>query len=170
MVKVLDSYEVNQDTALIKSAKHFEYQTIVYERGQTLYVKQTPLKIIKNACIEGGASYDGRRQSVTKKIGVQQKVPIPIDPIYNIYACPTASPKQFECSWIFYHHVKTIESITAITDTYRSIITLTNNQQIPMEESFNLLEKQMQRTAYCIMKFSNIHNQEIRKVHYTSVI
>lgn len=68
--KILSSYEITKDTLALLPARNMNYRTIVIERHETYYVQQTPLEIIKAACLEGGATYDGRRTAVMLKTGV----------------------------------------------------------------------------------------------------
>ncbi|PAM96117.1 competence protein, partial [Flavobacterium sp. IR1] len=87
--QVLKSYEINRDTVAIVPAYAPDYDTIVYETDQTYYVKELAHSMIERACIEGGATCEGRRDAVSKLINVSSKIPIPIDPLNHIYAFPT---------------------------------------------------------------------------------
>ncbi|WP_099361196.1 competence protein ComK [Fredinandcohnia onubensis] len=153
MKKIQLTYEVNPQTQAILTAREIEYSAIVKEDHQTLYIRQTPLQIIKSACLEGGATYEGRRKAVTHLTGAIQKVPIPINPRRNIFAFPTHSPTAFECNWIFYHHIKSIVP-SQQSNTIQSIIQFKNQQKLPMNESHYLLEKQYTRTAMCVLQYA----------------
>ncbi|MFT4416537.1 competence protein ComK [Fredinandcohnia humi] len=160
MKKIHTHYEINPLTMALLSVAHLDYFTIVIEKDRQLYVKQTPLQIIKAACLDGGATFEGRQKAVTHLTGAMQKVPIPVNPQNHIFAFPTQSPSAFHCNWIFYHHVKVITPSTETKDTtFQSIITFKNDVQLPMTESHFILQKQMQRTAICILQFTgNIHD------------
>ncbi|WP_077618275.1 competence protein ComK [Bacillus sinesaloumensis] len=154
MTQILDFYEITPQTRAILAVAEIDYSAIVLEEDRTILVRQTPLQIIKAACLEGGASYEGRRKAVTHLTGAMQKVPIPINPCRKIFAFPTQSPTTFECNWIFYHHIKSI-SISKSSNPYvQSIIHFKNNQTLSMNESCYVLQKQYQRTAMCILQFS----------------
>ncbi|MFC0560855.1 competence protein ComK [Halalkalibacter alkalisediminis] len=154
---ILTHYEINRDTFVLLPASHIDYYTIVWERDQIYYVKKTLFQIIKEACLEGGAEYDGRRVAVTHKTGIQSKIPIPVNPLEHIYAFPTHSPKLHDCSWIFYHHIKSIHRHP--NSQKKSIITFKNDKELPLDLSYHTLEKQLQRTSYCIVRFSHPHTQ-----------
>lgn len=155
METILDHYEINGSTMALLAVAHTDYSTLVLEENRQFFVRQTPTQIVKAACIEGGATYDGRRIAVGYQIGAKQKVPIPINPKENIFAFPTHSPKAFGCSWIFYHHVKYITTFTTPKEqTIQSRLSFKNGQHITLNESRYILEKQMQRTAICILRFS----------------
>lgn len=154
MNPIRDTYEINPQTMAILSVAEIEYSAIVLEENKKIYVRQTPLQIIKAACLEGGASYEGRRKAVTYLTGAMQKIPIPINPRRNIFAFPTHSPTTFECNWIFYHQIKTITIPKVPNPTIQSIIHFKNNQSLSMNESCYVLQKQYQRTAMCILQYS----------------
>ncbi|WP_449540444.1 competence protein ComK [Ferdinandcohnia sp. Marseille-Q9671] len=154
MNQIQPFYEINPQTVAILSVAEIEYSAIVVEEHRNILVRQTPLQIIKAACLEGGASYEGRRKAVTYLTGAIQKVPIPINPRRKIFAFPTQSPTTCECNWIFFHHIKSIELPKIPSPTIQSIIHLKNNQSLSMNESCYVLKKQYERTAMCILQYS----------------
>jgi competence protein ComK len=150
---IYKTYDINKETMALIPAKHIDYDTIVYETNQILYVKQRPLDMIKVACLDGGSTYDGRRVAVIHQTGAQHKVPIPINPLEKIYAFPTHSPSLYECSWIFYHHVRSI--MPHPTDPKESQVLFKNGQTpLNLDISHSSLEKQLHRTSFCVVKFS----------------
>ena len=106
---------------------HPDYSTIVIEQSRQLSVRQTPSQIIKEACLDGGSTYEGRKKAVTHLTGAMQKVPIPINPLSNIQKDATT----------------------------QSNILFKNEQYLSMNESHYTLQKQMQRAAICILQFTN---------------
>ncbi|RSK28840.1 competence protein [Bacillus sp. HMF5848] len=155
MDAILVDYVINEKTMIVLPTAHLHYQSIVWETNRILYVQKTPLQLIQQACIEGGADYAGRRISMIYHTNAKQKTPIPINPTLNIYAFPTESPNNFNCKWIFYNHVLSIErNQSATKSTYPSIIIFKNGQTLPITESLYLLDKQRQRTAMCMSVFN----------------
>ncbi|MEH7379101.1 competence protein ComK [Bacillus sp. JJ1533] len=154
MNQIQEFYEINPQTEAILSVAEIEYSAIVLEEDRKILVRQTPLQIIKTACLEGGASYEGRRKAVIHLTGAIQKVPIPINPRRKIFAFPTHSPTTFECNWIFFHQIKAIAPAKISSPTIQSIIYFKNNQSLSMNESCYVLQKQYQRTAMCILQYS----------------
>jgi len=57
-------YTTIRETLALFPAKHFEYDTIVIERERKLYIRQTPLQIIKASCQNYWSTYEGRRDAV----------------------------------------------------------------------------------------------------------
>lgn len=145
-----ENYEIHKGTMAIIPVAHLTYQSEIIEEDRRVYVPIKPISLIKEGCLEGGADYAGRRAAVMHQTGISQKVPIPINPLEEIYAFPTHSAKHFDCCWIFYKHVKRITP-----DGNQTIITFRNNEQLKVNVSHYIIEKQMHRTAYCFIRFSN---------------
>lgn len=154
MSQVQNEYEINDRTNAILPVAEVEYSALVMEGEKRIKVRQTPLQIIKAACLKGGASYEGRRKAVTYLTSAVQKVPIPVNPRRKIFAFPTHSPTSFECHWIFFHQVKSITLPKHTHPTIQSMIHFKDNQTLPMKESYYILHKQYQRTAMCILQYS----------------
>lgn len=150
MKKIIhNDYEINRNTQALLPGLNMDYDTIVVETNQTLYVKKRIINIIKNDCLDGGSTYEGRRIAVTKKMGFGRKQPIPIYPHLGIIAFPTKSPEHFNCVWIFPQHVKRIITVPS----GESEIVFRDGQSIVVNESRFVLEKQIQRSAICILLF-----------------
>ncbi|WP_138418259.1 competence protein ComK [Aquibacillus sediminis] len=159
-MKTIPNYHVNERTMALIPAYHIEYDTIVLEAGRQLFVQQPAIQIIKSACLDGYSTYEGRRKAVNYQMGVKRKVPIPICPMKNIFTFPTQAPTDYDCHWIFYHHVQSIEPYSSNEDsTIQSMITFKDGQHLPMKTSHHSLEKQMQRTAICILHFASFQQQ-----------
>lgn len=71
------TYQVNRQTIALRPAKVIDHSTIVIEQEETYKIKETPLQIIKEACIANWSTYEGRRQAVIHHTNFKQKVPIP---------------------------------------------------------------------------------------------
>ncbi|WP_456274782.1 competence protein ComK [Bacillus sp. AK031] len=155
MKEIVSSYTISKRTASLMPVKHPDYLTKVIESDRILYVTKPPFAIIKEACLQGYSSYEGRRESVKYYTGYERKVPIPINPKLNIFAFPSISPEAFECCWLFPSHIKTISQSKTADKAIRSLVTLKNGTTIPMSESAAVLKKQLQRTAYFSMMYFN---------------
>ncbi|MBM7572683.1 competence protein ComK [Aquibacillus albus] len=156
MPNILPTYDVNEKTIALLPSRQVEYDTIVMEADQRLFVRQTPLEIIKMACLKAGSSYEGCRASLMYLTNSRKKVPIPILLEKNIYAFPTHSPTNFNCQWLFYHHIASIKPHPSSKKTHhRATITFKNGQNLAMNESYYRLIKQMYRTAECITMLSS---------------
>ncbi|WEG18942.1 competence protein ComK [Alkalihalophilus pseudofirmus] len=161
-------YDINRHTLAIMPAYHTDYETIVYENHQIYYVAESSLSMIKRACIEGGATYDGRRTAVSEITRAQSKVPIPIDTIDQIYTFPTHSPTKLECSWFFYHHIRTF--MPDPDHAAKTIITFRNSIQLTIDATYATIERQIQRTSYCILRLTYRPyktEQVMRQINYS---
>ncbi|MGJ9386229.1 competence protein ComK [Salipaludibacillus sp. CF4.18] len=85
---VHSSYKITNNTLALTPSYRFDSSTLVYETNNNLYVKQPSLEMIKTACLDGFANYDGRREAAIQT-GAKRKVPIAIYPNQDIYAFPT---------------------------------------------------------------------------------
>mgnify|MGYP001365043780 FL=1 len=50
MENIKKNYNINKNTLAIVPVKQIEYNSIVLDANQIIYVHQTPLQIIKEAC------------------------------------------------------------------------------------------------------------------------
>ncbi|MDC3415952.1 competence protein ComK [Aquibacillus salsiterrae] len=155
MINLLETYDANELTITLIPSFHTDYQTIVWEQDQTLYVKQTPLQIIRSSCLASGASYDGRRDAVIHITGLKKKVPIPINLVKRIFAFPSHSGNHPDCHWLFFNHIGTIREIPPnLSSSHHSVVIFKNGQQLLMKETVHVLKMQLYRTSECIRNFS----------------
>ncbi|OIJ21712.1 competence protein [Anaerobacillus alkalidiazotrophicus] len=152
---ILKTYEITKNTMALLPIAHTDYHSIAIEPTCQFYIRKTPLQLIKSACLEGGSTYEGRRAAVIHQTGAKHKVPIPINPLEQIYAFPSHSPSQFECSWIFHHHIRSLTPQVTPKKMNETVITFKNNQQLKLPVSYYTMEKQLQRTSYCMIRFSH---------------
>lgn len=146
MNMLVQYYKLNEKTMALAPAKQIEYDTIVYETNRTIYVKQTPLQLIKAACLNNWSTYEGRREAVMHHLGYRRNVPIPIDTDVGIIAFPTHSPRNIDCHWIIYSHVLTIES-----NNIGASIIFNNHHVLPLNISPYILNKQLERSFTCLL-------------------
>src|SRR5690625_7871127 len=106
MMSIIQSeYTIIRKTHALFQAKYFEYDTIVIEQERKLYIRQTPLQIIRASCQKYWSTYEGRRDAVVNQMNFKQKVPIPVSIDKTIYLFPTHSPNHLDNSWIAFEHV-----------------------------------------------------------------
>ncbi|RDW20760.1 hypothetical protein CWR45_05925 [Oceanobacillus chungangensis] len=86
-------------------------------------------------------------------------MPLPINPDRYLYTFPTHSTTDYDCCWIFYHHVLYIKAYQSDTNPdIQSMITFKDLNQVPMRVSSYILNKQMQRTLALIDRNSVLVN------------
>lgn len=157
--QILDHYEVNKNTMALLSIPHPDFDSIALEPSFELSIRKPPLPLIKQACLEGGSSYEGRRAAVVYQTGVKHKVPIPINPLERIYAFPTHSPKEFECAWIFPNHVRQVTPYLLPNQPNQTKVVFQNLTHIILPVSYYTIEKQIQRSSYTMIRFSHHMNR-----------
>jgi len=158
MTTILSDYMIHEATMALLPAACIDYDTIAIEKNHKRYIRKTPHQLIKTACLEHCATYEGRREAVMHHTGFKRKVPIPINPSQNLFTFPTHSPTDFKCSWIFYHHVLTILPAPASTEnvSVRTTVVFHNGQKLPLNVSHHVFEKQMERTGMCMWRFGGV--------------
>lgn len=144
-----NTYPIHEQTLAIVPTKQLDYGSLVMERQSPAYLRKTPMQLVKQACLDHWATYDGRRQAVMQHLGIQRKVPIPISPEKGIYLFPTKSPQHADNCWISCQHIASIEK-TQTANPHASIIYFTNGQNLPVHVSSRVLHGQMQRTLWCM--------------------
>src|SRR5690625_5702971 len=79
MPDVISTYKINTHTQAPLPAKSINDQTIVIEENKILYVRQTPLEIIRQGCVDDWSDYDSRRNAVMQHTNFIQRLPIPVN-------------------------------------------------------------------------------------------
>jgi competence protein ComK len=141
---IFPHYEISEQTVALIPANHMNYKTIAIEMDRTLYITKTPYEIIKRGCLDNFSSFDGRRIAITHLTGFKRKVPIPISIYRNIFVFPTHSFKDWNCCWVFYHHVESI--VEERLDSNQSIIMFKNGMEVTVDVPRSELLKQLERT------------------------
>ena len=54
MKEICNEHEIYQSTMALLSTSHVYHSTIIEEQTVKLFVKKTPLQIIKSSCLDGG--------------------------------------------------------------------------------------------------------------------
>ncbi|MDG5789316.1 competence protein ComK [Evansella sp. AB-P1] len=152
VMNVENDYVINKRTMALLPALNMLCETIVMEGERVIYVRKTPMQLIKRACMKGGASYNGRRDAAVHEMNIHRKVPIAINTHESMYTFPTHSPKNFQCNWIFYQHILCVTPVPKNPNMCN--ITFKNCKQITIHASKTVIEKQMHRTAFSILLFS----------------
>lgn len=154
------SYVINDSNNALVPARHIEYNTIVLTSHNKLYIKKSPLQIIRESCLRDFATYEGKRKAVIHMTGFCKKVPIPINPAKRIFAFPTISPQHPECIWLFYYRIRKIEENKGKSfKEYPSIVYFKDGTSLPLGISFYQLDKQYKRTKRCI----EIYEKELER-------
>jgi competence protein ComK len=127
------------------------YQTLILEVGGAYVTSTPPEKLIDEACLRHGSSYEGRRQAVIHVLQYWKRTPFAIAPLLGIYAFPTASSRDLDCVWLFLEH--TLSALPDEANPQHSIVHFRNGTDLFVKASAAFLEKQYERTSACASKF-----------------
>jgi competence protein ComK len=143
-------YEINMHTMALVPAFDVVYSTKVIDAvlGE-VFVKEAISQLLQTACLEGGASLDGRKKYTEYQLGISQKLPLAVDPFENIFAFPTMSAKQPNCVWIFVNHIHKTDAKGKL-----AIVTFRNGYVLELDISHLILQRQIQRVAMLYHYFS----------------
>lgn len=160
MMNRLKTYRVNIRTMAFIPNFDEEYLVKVKERGRTepIYVKQTALKLIDQACKEQLSDYRSRRKAVQERLKFPKKPPIAIDILRKIYAFPTESPKNATCHWLFLSHIKEIVPLhnKSQDGAKRTKIIFKDLQELVIDTSTHIILNQFERTLHCKEVFEEL--------------
>ncbi|WP_054636905.1 competence protein ComK [Thalassobacillus sp. C254] len=152
---VVENYIVNKDTLALVPYFKGEAKTLIYEKGKKpILAKKTPLKILDDACIAGGASLEGRNKAVRERTNIQKKRPVPVNLDHMIYAFPVMSYLATDNEWVFIHHLIGFEHATPSKGKGKTVLTFSDQQKLTVRASKYSIKQQMQRTHSCIVEFN----------------
>ncbi|WP_238985087.1 competence protein ComK [Bacillus kwashiorkori] len=117
--------------------------TIALEQDSAILIKKSPLSIIKQNCKNGFSNYDSKVETTKKLIGVNYKVPVPINELPTIIFFPTESPKSPTCYWISFEHIKSLK----LEDSQVTEVEFSNNQKLFVPVSETIIEKQWMKSG-----------------------
>lgn len=138
---IIDDYIANTNSLLIIPAANIEYQSIVEERNATYCVRKTPLEIIKDTIEKDFTTYEGRRKIIANQTGYRYKTPMILRMEELLFAFPTKTALNYDCSWIFWHPLLWIEKIQG-----GGAISFFNEKKFVLDVSYFTLQSQYNRT------------------------
>ena len=144
-------YEVNPKTLALRAAKTVEYGTRVYEEDGVYLTEKSPIELIEDACLQGGSTYEGRRQATVHHLNYVQSTPVVLNPYWNIFALPSESPENLECVWVMFQHIRWARSVTKTS----SGIHFLNGLFLDVPVSVDRMQKQIERTGMWKSHYSN---------------
>lgn len=151
-IRVVEDYEVDEETIALLPSYRLEYSTIAIDMNRAFGVRKTAMQLLKTACLDGGADYEGRRKSVLHKMGNIHKTPIPVDPKKYIYTFPTHAANHPDCAWLFLHHIRDVKEHPH--NPRHSLVSFSNGYETEVKASRASILKQIERTSRCLVIFS----------------
>ncbi|WP_026691423.1 competence protein ComK [Alteribacter aurantiacus] len=156
----VEEYTVRYQSLALLPHADMVYQAKVVELDRTVFVAQPCMKIIEESCLNGGASFNGRRDAVLFHTGFQKRVPVPLSISHQICAFPTHSPHIHDCAWIFTQHIKKVSDIEEKGNKAKkkahARVHFTSGQHLDINASKHVLDKQMTRASHCMNLFTKL--------------
>ncbi len=149
--EVMNDYEISKTTQAIEVAKEIGYCSRIFDRSGIYLSKATPVDLIRQACLEAGVTYEGRRKAVIYHLKYEQQTPIIVSTWNAISAFPTESPESIDCCWVFYQHVKEMYALSKSS----TMILFHDGFELIVPISKGRLQKQMERMGRWISHYSN---------------
>ncbi|MBF0707843.1 competence protein ComK [Alkalihalobacillus hwajinpoensis] len=150
-VEILNDYEISKTTRAIVVAKEVGFSSRIYDRCGIYLSTTNPVDLIRQACLEAGVTYEGRRKAVIYHLKYEQQTPIIVSNWNAISVFPTESPESIDCCWVFYQHVRDVYAITKST----TMILFQDGFELLVPVSKGRLQKQMERMGRWISHYSN---------------
>lgn len=147
---------ITPDTLAVVPTHHEWYQAKILDRFKAdVYRAERTSRVIELACLYWMSSPEGMRKAMSQTLGCHKKLPVAIQAELKIVACPTLSPEQFECMWIFPWHV-----IHKGGDSKSSFVIFRNGTRLDLKVSYHVLERQIQRTCEFMVRYiSSVHER-----------
>ncbi|MEL3970889.1 competence protein ComK [Rossellomorea oryzaecorticis] len=141
---------ITSTTVALFPSYHHAYQTIIVDlSGKKVWSKKPAKEIINEACLDDGASYEGKIKAVRHALPYHRKTPLIINKDQHIYAFPTMSPDKYDCIWLFHLHI--LEISQTQNKTY---ITFINGYKLEVNCSVKVLNRQRERAAVTMNHFA----------------
>ncbi|ENH98121.1 hypothetical protein J416_02114 [Gracilibacillus halophilus YIM-C55.5] len=145
-------YRITDKTLAILPKRDVHVRTEIIEMEQEIDHTSAPFQIIKENCIHYGANYEGRKKSVQHHLDFHQKTPIPMAVSKGLYAIPTESPHNYDCSWLFFHGIKD----TFLQPDGLPAVRLINERILNIDISLYTLQTQYDRAGMCKVVFEQL--------------
>ncbi|PYZ95847.1 hypothetical protein CR205_15805 [Alteribacter lacisalsi] len=157
----VEEYEIGYQTLALLPNNDLTYLAKAIETDKVVYISTPCIKVIEAACLNGGSSFNGRREAVFFHTGFQKRVPVPLSISKRICAFPTESPSLHGCAWLFSQHLRKISEIEQQKSEKprrkpMSRVHFSTGQEIELTVSKHVLVKQMTRASHCMNLFARL--------------
>lgn len=143
-------FKITRDTKAINLCDTGYYRSEIFENNETFYSVRSPLSLLDDGCISGGASLEGREVAVGKILNTRTKLPVPVDPDNGIYMLPTLSKRNKDCVWLSYYQIDKYEQVDE-----RTLVVFKDGTNIYVKVSEAVLDLQFKRTSQVIAQLNS---------------
>ncbi|WP_233144133.1 competence protein ComK [Lottiidibacillus patelloidae] len=143
---------ITTQTLYLEKVNHPDHLTKIKNanENEAVFSKNSWKKLMDEACIISGSTYEGRRKAIQKTFQYIQRTVIPVFPEHGVVAVPTHSPDNDENIWLFFHHVLNIIEI----DKNSVEVIFSNGEKKRINVSYESLDKQLMRAARVANRFT----------------
>ena len=134
-----DSYLIDTRTLALESIFTGDYKSKISTTHGIYYSKLTPAQLLNKACLRYFSTMKGRIQAASMLLNFVQKPPFLIAP-NEMGVCPTASPENADCVWLFNHRFTIVEVAKG-----QSVVTFMEGTTVQVKASMHTILKQYQR-------------------------
>lgn len=141
--------------------RHGNQCSMIYETKRILFVEQSPLEILDYSIRCIGFDLKGALKTAKHLLGKSSKLPVVVNPLYEIVAFPTHSPAHPDNIWFNPDHIRRTtkslqENKTNVTFSNSTTLTVPNrlssfNTQILAAEQLKRMVLEAARTSTCIL-------------------
>ncbi len=136
-----NEYIINTETLAIVPIN--KKKSKIYENEGVFIINKSAKRIIEDNCSYFGSTYDGRKKSTSKLIGVTHKAPILIEETNELIFFPTTSPRLNDCTWIALNQIDNYQRY----DECESMISFQNDAKLLVNVSNKSIENQVMRAT-----------------------
>ncbi|MBB6453992.1 competence protein ComK [Salirhabdus euzebyi] len=144
----VNDYRINRNTMAIIPLYGSTFNCKILEPNKEIYCTKTIEQLMEEACIDGGATYIGRRQAMEKLLRTKSKLPIPVNPSNGVFFFPNRSPKERNCCWLSFFHIK--DFVKHKQDVTHTELILHDDTILVLDTSYSSVRRQMNLTGLAI--------------------
>ncbi|WP_318617282.1 competence protein ComK [Sporosarcina sp. YIM B06819] len=148
-----DSYLIDTRTLALESVFTGDYKSKIITTHGNYFSKLSPHQLLNKACLYHFSTMKGRIQAATILLNYDKKPPFLIAP-NELGVCPTASPQNADCVWLFNHRYTVTE-----VGKGQSIVTFMEGTSIYVKASRHTILKQQLR-LHALLNISSLMGRE----------
>lgn len=134
-----DYYLIDTRALALESVFTGDYKSKISTTHGIYFSKQTPAQLLNKACLRHFSTMKGRTQAASILLNYGQKPPFLIAP-NEMGVCPTASPDNADCVWLFNHRFTVVEVAKG-----QSVVTFMEGTTVHVKASRHTILKQYER-------------------------
>lgn len=148
-----DSYLIDTRTLALESVFTGDFKSKLSTTDGIYFSKLAPHLLLNKACLRYFSTMKGRTQAASVILSYAKKPPFLIAP-NELGVCPTASPENPDCVWLFNHRFTVTEVAKG-----QSVVTFMEGTTIHVKASKHTILRQYQR-LHTLLSISSLMGRE----------